>query len=356
VPLPPPAPASEGAERGRWSGPAPRAGHQAPEPGPHNGEPGAERGGGPGPAARAGRQAPEAGPHDGERGGGPDLSWDRRRAQGTKHLKLDPTIYDALQKERAAVGDVIYIEANSGAVRRVGRCDAYATEFDLEAEEYVPLPKARVLGLGLLLRPAFRRPVQASGVPSAAARARARSSMLRPRSKRACFRQHCLMKRRGHLSCTHMRMRRVLPRCPGAGDACRTLPEVRVRCEAHSSEPQLAWPMLRPGGAVLRWQGALCGARAPPGEAARAARAQGDVHKKKEVVQDVTLHDLDAANAKPQARPACPARGGAPPRSDWDMSARWAAALGMVQEAGFLKETPARARQPRAAAAPARSN
>jgi hypothetical protein len=76
-------------------------------------------------------------------GRGPYLSRARRCAQGTKHLKLDPTIYDALQKERAAVGDVIYIEANSGAVRRVGRCDAYATEFDLEAEEYVPLPKAR---------------------------------------------------------------------------------------------------------------------------------------------------------------------------------------------------------------------
>jgi hypothetical protein len=44
------------------------------------------------------------------------------------------------------VGDVIYIEANSGAVKRVGRCDAYATEFDLEAEEYVPLPK---VGAGL---------------------------------------------------------------------------------------------------------------------------------------------------------------------------------------------------------------
>lgn len=26
----------------------------------------------------------------------------------------------------------------------------------------------------------------------------------------------------------------------------------------------------------------------------------GDVHKKKEIVQDVTLHDLDAANARPQ--------------------------------------------------------
>ena len=27
---------------------------------------------------------------------------------------------------------------------------------------------------------------------------------------------------------------------------------------------------------------------------------KGDVHKKKEIVQDVTLHDLDAANARPQ--------------------------------------------------------
>lgn len=27
---------------------------------------------------------------------------------------------------------------------------------------------------------------------------------------------------------------------------------------------------------------------------------KGDVHKKKEVVQDVTLHDLDCANARPQ--------------------------------------------------------
>jgi len=42
------------------------------------------------------------------------------------------------------VGDVIYIEANSGAVKRVGRSDAFATEFDLEAEEYVPLPKGEV--------------------------------------------------------------------------------------------------------------------------------------------------------------------------------------------------------------------
>ena len=56
-------------------------------------------------------------------------------------LKLDPSIYESLQKEHVQVGDVIYIEANSGAAKRIGRSDAYATEFDLEAEEYVPLPK-----------------------------------------------------------------------------------------------------------------------------------------------------------------------------------------------------------------------
>lgn len=67
-----------------------------------------------------------------------------KTAKGTKQLKLDPTIYEGLQKEKVEVGDVIYIEANSGAVKRTGRCDAYTAEFDLEAEEYVPLPKGDV--------------------------------------------------------------------------------------------------------------------------------------------------------------------------------------------------------------------
>ncbi len=67
-----------------------------------------------------------------------------KTTKGTKQLKLDPTIYESIQKERIAVGDVIYVESNSGAVKRVGRSDAYATEHDLEAEEYVPLPKGDV--------------------------------------------------------------------------------------------------------------------------------------------------------------------------------------------------------------------
>jgi len=49
-----------------------------------------------------------------------------------------------MQREKVTLGDVIYIEAASGNVRRVGRCDIYAAEFDLEAEEYVPLPKGDV--------------------------------------------------------------------------------------------------------------------------------------------------------------------------------------------------------------------
>ncbi|WFD40329.1 RuvB ATP-dependent DNA helicase pontin [Malassezia japonica] len=67
-----------------------------------------------------------------------------KTVKGTKQLRLDPSIYESILKERVSVGDVIYIEANTGAVKRVGRSDAYATEFDLEADEYVALPKGDV--------------------------------------------------------------------------------------------------------------------------------------------------------------------------------------------------------------------
>ncbi len=67
-----------------------------------------------------------------------------KTTKGSKQLRLDPSIYEALQKEKVALGDVIYIEANSGAVKRVGRSDVYASEYDLEADEYVPLPKGDV--------------------------------------------------------------------------------------------------------------------------------------------------------------------------------------------------------------------
>lgn len=67
-----------------------------------------------------------------------------KTSKGVRQLKLDPSIYEGLQREGVRPGDVIYIEANSGAVKRVGRCDVYASEFGLEGEEYVPLPKGDV--------------------------------------------------------------------------------------------------------------------------------------------------------------------------------------------------------------------
>ena len=40
-----------------------------------------------------------------------------RTAKGTKQLRLDPSIYDSIQKEKIQIGDVIYIESNSGSVK-----------------------------------------------------------------------------------------------------------------------------------------------------------------------------------------------------------------------------------------------
>ncbi|KAH8827262.1 TIP49 C-terminus-domain-containing protein [Flagelloscypha sp. PMI_526] len=67
-----------------------------------------------------------------------------KTVKGTKQLRLDPSIYESILKEKVVVGDVVYIEANTGAVKRVGRSDTYASAFDLESETYVPLPKGDV--------------------------------------------------------------------------------------------------------------------------------------------------------------------------------------------------------------------
>ena len=40
-----------------------------------------------------------------------------KTVEGTKQSRLDPTIDEAIMKELTVVGDVIYIEANTGAVK-----------------------------------------------------------------------------------------------------------------------------------------------------------------------------------------------------------------------------------------------
>ncbi|PVG02218.1 putative RVB1-RUVB-like protein [Serendipita vermifera] len=67
-----------------------------------------------------------------------------KTVKGQKQLRLDPAVYESLLKEKITVGDVIYLEVNTGAVKRVGRSDAYASSYDLESETYVPLPKGDV--------------------------------------------------------------------------------------------------------------------------------------------------------------------------------------------------------------------
>jgi RuvB-like protein 1 (pontin 52) len=58
-----------------------------------------------------------------------------KTAKGTKQLRLDASIYESLQKERVQLGDVIYIEANSGSVK-VRRAHV-SRIFDLSSSELV---------------------------------------------------------------------------------------------------------------------------------------------------------------------------------------------------------------------------
>lgn len=67
-----------------------------------------------------------------------------RSVKGVRQLKLDRSIYDSIQKQKAVIGDVIFIESSTGVVKRQGRCDVYAADYDLEADQYVPLPKGDV--------------------------------------------------------------------------------------------------------------------------------------------------------------------------------------------------------------------
>ena len=67
-----------------------------------------------------------------------------RTTKGHKTMKMDASIFQYLENERVVIGDVIYIESNSGVLKKLGRCDTFAAEHDLEAEEYVPLPKGDI--------------------------------------------------------------------------------------------------------------------------------------------------------------------------------------------------------------------
>lgn len=67
-----------------------------------------------------------------------------KTAKNEKRIKVDPSIWEQVQKQKIKKGDVVYIEATAGTITRVGRCDVFCTEYDLESEHYVPIPKGNV--------------------------------------------------------------------------------------------------------------------------------------------------------------------------------------------------------------------
>lgn len=64
--------------------------------------------------------------------------------KGTKTLRLDPAAYDGLLRAGVKIGDIVHVEAGSGIVKRLGRCEAYKAEHGLEADEYIPLPRGDI--------------------------------------------------------------------------------------------------------------------------------------------------------------------------------------------------------------------
>jgi RuvB-like protein 1 len=68
-----------------------------------------------------------------------------KTGRGSKNLRVSSALYEQIEKQKIVTGDVVYIEANSGVIKRLGRSELHMNEFDLEADAYIPLPKGEVL-------------------------------------------------------------------------------------------------------------------------------------------------------------------------------------------------------------------
>lgn len=55
-----------------------------------------------------------------------------KSTKGTKQLVCNAQTFNAVRREKVAIGDVVHIEIRNGFVKRIGKCDAYSTEYDLE--------------------------------------------------------------------------------------------------------------------------------------------------------------------------------------------------------------------------------
>ncbi|OAG33626.1 RuvB-like protein 1 (pontin 52) [Nematocida sp. ERTm5] len=68
-----------------------------------------------------------------------------RSTKRSERLTLNPILSQEIIKQKITVGDIIYIEPDQNIIKKIGRSDSYASEFDIESDKYVPLPKGDIL-------------------------------------------------------------------------------------------------------------------------------------------------------------------------------------------------------------------
>lgn len=67
-----------------------------------------------------------------------------RSAKGSQRLTLSPSISQQILRQKITAGDIIYIEADDEIVKKIGRSDMYASEFDIESNKYMPIPRGDI--------------------------------------------------------------------------------------------------------------------------------------------------------------------------------------------------------------------
>ncbi|KAH9386532.1 RuvB-like protein 1 [Nematocida major] len=67
-----------------------------------------------------------------------------RSAKRSERLTLNPSLSQEIIRQKITVGDVIYIEPEENIIKKIGRSDSYASEFDIESDKYVPMPKGDI--------------------------------------------------------------------------------------------------------------------------------------------------------------------------------------------------------------------
>lgn len=65
--------------------------------------------------------------------------------KGSKTLKFSPSLFKSIQNENISIGDIIYVECNSGIVKRLGRSESCMQDNYLESDKYLSIPKGDLL-------------------------------------------------------------------------------------------------------------------------------------------------------------------------------------------------------------------